>query len=438
MPPHSIYDLVSQQIEKLSLKTLQWLTFPEPLESRFEQDTSTYRSARLWVEGLVAICFFNLFLFANHFLLHTISWHAVVVRTMLITPVALVANLILRSNAGRVYREMSIAVAACWICFAHLYLERSGLAMGPAFAQVGVIVAVLFVNVVMRLRFPYALAASTAMMAADLIFLNYDHQHSTAEKIFGASLTLCAIAMTAMANYSLGREERLAYLLRLRGELQSAALSVSNEELQRISSQDALTGLANRHAFGNQYMKLWKQALTSRTPLSAVIIDIDNFKAVNDLCGHLYGDLVLKRISLLLQQALRGKADFAARFGGEEFVVLLPGTNPEIAVMVAERIRKLVEVAGAPALDEVPALPSVWATVSCGVATCWPTHTDMQDDLLEAADKALYEAKDSGRNCVCYGETVTERLTASGIRSAFQEPLHDRTLIQNATTVNSL
>ncbi len=429
MLPTPIRDLVSQQIEKLTLKRFQWLTFPEPLESRFEGDTSAYRSSRLWMEGLVAICFFNLFLFANHFLLGNISWHALVLRTCLITPIALAVNMLIKSNPGRVYRESSIALAVCWICFVHLYLERGSQTMGPTLAQVGVIVAVLFVNVVMRLRFPYALAASAAMMAGDLIFLNYDHLHGTAERIFGASLTMCAIGMTAMANYSLGREERLAYLLRLRGELQSAALSLSNEQLQRLSSEDALTGLANRHAFGNQYMKLWKQALMSRTPLSAVIIDIDHFKAVNDLCGHLYGDQVLKRIALLLQQALRGKADFAARFGGEEFVVLLPGTSPEIAVMVAERIRKLVEVAGAPALEEVPNMPSLWATVSCGVATCWPTHTDMQDHLLEAADKALYEAKDNGRNCVCFGGTITERLTASGIRRAFVEPLRKEVYI---------
>ncbi len=400
----SIYDQVPEQIEQLSLRGFHWLLFPELLESRFEAETSSYRSARLWIEGLVAIGLFNLFLFANHFLLNTISWHAVLVRTALITPLALVVNFTMRRNPGAFYREASLAVATCWICFMHLYLERGQYALGPTYAQVGVIVAVLFANMVMRLRFPFALFASVAIMSGDLVFLSMDKAHSPAERIFGASLMMCAVAMTLMANYSLGREERLAYLLRLRGELQSAALSTSNEELQRLSSSDALTGLANRHAFGSQYMKLWKQALTSRAPVSAVLIDIDNFKAVNDLCGHLYGDQVLKRIALLIHEALRGKGDFAARFGGEEFVVLLPGATPEVAMRVAERIRKLVEVAGAPALEDTQNLPSLWATVSCGVSTCWPTHTDLQDHLIEAADQALYKAKANGRNCIRYGE----------------------------------
>ena len=423
MPPSSpIYDLVPQQIEQLSLRSFRWLTFPEPLERRFEEETSAYRSARLWVEGLVAIGFFNLFLFANHFLLNTISWHAVLVRTALITPLALVVNFSMRRNPDCFYRESSIAVATCWICFVHLYLERGRYALGPTYVQVGVIVAVLFANMVMRLRFPFALFASLAIMAGDLIFLSQDRVHTPAERIFGASLILCAVAMTLMANYSLGREERLAYLLRLRGELQSAVLSTSNEELQRLSSCDALTGLANRHAFGNQYMKLWKQALTSRAPLSAVLIDIDNFKAVNDLCGHLYGDQVLKRVALLLHEALRGKGDFAARFGGEEFIVLLPGTSPEVAMMVAERIRKLVEVAGAPALEQATNLPSLWATVSCGVATCWPTHTDLQDNLIEAADKAMYRAKANGRNCVCFADSAAGRVAVTKTR-ALEEAL---------------
>jgi diguanylate cyclase (GGDEF)-like protein len=410
MPYPANHELVQQQIERLFLRKFQGLSFPKPLEDRYEQDISAHRLGRLATEGLVAIGLFNLFLFANLFFLHTVSWHDVLVHSGLITPVALLVNFTIRRHPGRVYREASIGLAACWICYTHLYLELGHHAMGPAYAQVGVIVAVLFTNVVMRLQFPYALAASLAMMAGDLVFLKLDRLEGPAATVFGATMTICAIAITVMANYSLGREERLAYLLQLRGELQSAQLSMSNEELQRISSIDSLTGLANRHAFSNEYQKLWKQALTSRAPISAVVIDIDNFKAVNDLLGHLYGDQVLQRVAMLLQQALRGKSDFAARFGGDEFVLLLPGTTPEIALMVAERIRKLVEVAGAPALEVVPDLPVQWATVTCGVATCWPTHTDLQENLLDAADKALYQAKQSGRNRVCYGETTTERI----------------------------
>jgi len=408
-----IHELVREQIEKLSARKVPRQAFPGLLEDRFEEDTRAYRSERLWVEGLVAIVFFNLFLFGCHLFLHAATWHAVLIRSALITPVALLVNFAVRLNPRAFYREGSIAAASCWICFVHLYLERGPYAMGPAYAQVGVIVTVLFVNVVMRLRFRYAMVASLAMIAGDIGFLYSDRLDNPPGTIFGMSLTMCAVAMTVMANYSLGCEERLGFLLLLRGELESAKLSVSNDELQRISRRDALTGLANRHAFGGQYMKLWKQALTLRSPLSAVLVDIDNFKAVNDQCGHLYGDELLKRIATLLQQALRGKGDFVARFGGEEFIILLPGTNPEGAMLVAERVRKLVEVAGSPALDEMPELPSVWATVSCGVATCWPTHTDLQDHLIEAADKALYLAKSRGRNRVCYAETSQQPMYAS-------------------------
>lgn len=407
-----IIELVTQQIERLSLKSFQWLSFPAVLEGRFEKDESSYESGRLWVEGLVAIALFNIFLFVNYSLLHTMSWRDLVVRSGLITPIALVINFVILLKVRRTYRELSISMATCWMCYAHLYLELGTSAMGPTYAQVGVIVAILFTNVVIRLRIRYALLTSIMIMIGDLVYLAHDHLQGSGEKVFGATLTVCAVAMTLMANYSLGREQRLAYLLRLRGEIQSAQLSTSNVELERISRSDSLTGLANRHAFGIQYKKIWKEALTSRAPLSAVLIDIDNFKTVNDLCGHLYGDQVLKRVAMLLQQALRGKADFAARFGGEEFVLLLPGASPETAMMVAERIRKLVEVAGAPALEEGAELPVAWSTVSCGVATCWPTHTDTQDDLLGAADKALYEAKASGRNRVCYGEMAMQRAFA--------------------------
>jgi diguanylate cyclase (GGDEF)-like protein len=209
--------------------------------------------------------------------------------------------------------------------------------------------------------------------------------------------------MTVIGNYSIGREERLGYLIRLRSDMQSRELSFVNEKLQRISSVDSLTGLANRHSYEMEFARLWREAVAAGTPLSAIVIDIDNFKNVNDTRGHLYGDRMLVRVAALLLQGLRGKDDFAARFGGEEFVVLLPAATQEGAMIVAERIRKLVEVAGSPALQEPSAHPPL-SSVSCGVASCWPSEAHSREDLLEAADKALYQAKRGGRNRVCWGE----------------------------------
>ncbi len=218
----------------------------------------------------------------------------------------------------------------------------------------------------------------------------------------GMMLAICAIMITLIANYSIGREERFSYLILLRHEMQREELAYVNAELHRISSRDNLTGLANRHSFEAHCGTLWQQTLAAGAPLSAILIDIDKFKAVNDLRGHLYGDKVLARVASLLQQSLRGKDDFAARFGGEEFVVLLPDVTEHGALIVAERIRKMVEVAGSPAIENPHIGPVMATTVSCGVATCLPGEAFSMENLLDAADKALYEAKRTGRNRVCY------------------------------------
>jgi diguanylate cyclase (GGDEF)-like protein len=230
------------------------------------------------------------------------------------------------------------------------------------------------------------------------------------DKIFGLGLVLGVTAITLVGNYGSSREERLNYLLHLRGELLVADLNRLNAQLLRRSESDALTGLANRRSFDTQYSELWKNALTTGAPLSVVIVDVDHFKRLNDRYGHLYGDEVLKRIGSLLQQALRVKDDYAARFGGEEFVILLPRTPESAAMMVAERLRRMVELAGFPALDpsQGPYDMSIRATVSCGVACAYPTSRDKPEQLLDAADRALYQAKAQGRNMVVGAAPTSE------------------------------
>ena len=403
MVPTSSYDLVISEIERLSIHGYQKLRLPEPLDTGFEHATATQRTARLWIEGLIAIALFNIYIITDYFIQGGSSWLPLQIRLCIVTPIALIVNASMRWNPNKIYRETLIAVVGCGIGLLHLYVQSNKDAASSAYAQVGLIVAVIFVNVVMRLQFPYALTTSAVLLSADFLFIYQDHFLQSSEKLLGAMLAVCAIVMTVVANYSVGREERLGYLIRLRSEMQSRELSFANEKLQKISSVDSLTGLANRHSYELEFRRLWREAASNGTSLSAIVIDIDHFKMVNDTRGHLYGDRMLVRIASLLLQGLRGKDDFAARFGGEEFVVLLPSATQEGAMKVAERIRKLVEVAGSPALQETGVQPPM-SSVSAGVASCWPTEAYNREDLLDAADKALYEAKRSGRNRVCCGE----------------------------------
>jgi diguanylate cyclase (GGDEF)-like protein len=406
MQSTSVHELAIAEIGRLSRNGFQRLTLPEPLESSFERSTTVQRSTRLWMEGLIAIGLFNIYVVIEHFIRGGGSWLPLEIRLGLITPLALLINTSMRWNPSKVYRETSIALVSCIIGVTHLYLESNKSSASSAYAQVGLIVTVIFVNVVMRIYFSYALSASVVLLLADLAFIQHDHFLNSSEKLLGITLAVCAISMTLIANHSVGREERMGYLMRLRSEIQSDELSSLNVELQRLSSIDSLTGIANRHAYELQFAKLWQEAEEAANCISAIVIDIDNFKSINDSSGHLYGDRVLVRVASLLLQSLRCKDDFVARFGGEEFVVLLPGATQEGAMIVAERIRKLVEVAGSPALQSAGSHPRL-STVSCGVSTCWPSDANCQNDLLGAADRALYMAKAGGRNRVCWGELST-------------------------------
>jgi len=175
-----------------------------------------------------------------------------------------------------------------------------------------------------------------------------------------------------------------------------------NARLELLSIIDNLTGLANRRAYEAKFDEMWRLAEQTGSPLSVVVMDVDHFKVLNDIRGHLYGDEVLRRVSSLLVQALRSRADFAARFGGEEFVVLLPDTAEESAIRVGERIRRLIEMAGSPPQEQPSDECLMWVTVSCGVSTCYSTAGRRREELLETADKAMYRAKAEGRNRVCY------------------------------------
>ena len=165
------------------------------------------------------------------------------------------------------------------------------------------------------------------------------------------------------------------------------------EEVSRRARTDALTGLANRRAFDEQLEQMLAHADRFGHSVSLIVADVDHFKAVNDSWGHEAGDQVLKSIAESLIEGVRA-VDVCARFGGEELAILLPQTSLPGAVELADRLRKAVA-----AKPIVVGGEEIRVTISCGVA-CYPEGVLTKEALFAAADRAMYEAKGAGRNCV--------------------------------------
>jgi len=170
--------------------------------------------------------------------------------------------------------------------------------------------------------------------------------------------------------------------------------------IEQLSMIDQLTSIPNRRGFDNRMDMEWIRAIRENTLISILFMDVDEFKAYNDRYGHQQGDAVLQTVAITITEALSRPGDFAARWGGEEFVVLLPNTELTGALHVAEKIRLNISNAVIPCMDGT----KTKITVSIGVKTQAPGHDCSCDSLVAEADKALYKAKESGRNRVCQAD----------------------------------
>jgi diguanylate cyclase (GGDEF)-like protein/PAS domain S-box-containing protein len=184
--------------------------------------------------------------------------------------------------------------------------------------------------------------------------------------------------------------------------------------LETLATEDSLTGLANRRCFDDRLNDEWARAYRDRSSLALLMIDVDHFKAYNDEYGHPAGDACLRVVASILAAEMHRAGDLAARYGGEEFAMLLPNTDAAGCARIGERIREAIHQAG---LVHASSPISASVTVSVGGATCRPAfeRTAGSASLVEAADRALYAAKDTGRDrLMMSGEVVNLLPKASG------------------------
>jgi two-component system, chemotaxis family, response regulator WspR len=192
----------------------------------------------------------------------------------------------------------------------------------------------------------------------------------------------------------LQRDEAYRALRRSQQELLRA-----NLELRRLTHSDGLTGLSNRRYLDEFLTAEWRRALRENTEISLLMIDVDYFKPYNDTYGHVSGDNVLRTVAATIRREINQPRDLVARFGGEEFAVVLPGTGSGGARLLAEKMRRDV---AALALPHAGSAVSEHLTISIGVATLTPGEGVAETSLVEEADAALYRAKRDGRNRVAY------------------------------------
>ena len=166
-----------------------------------------------------------------------------------------------------------------------------------------------------------------------------------------------------------------------------------NTELEKLNTLDALSGIHNRRHFDKRIQAELRRARRELTPLSLILFDIDHFKKVNDTYGHVAGDEVIRAVALTTEEQLNRSTDEVFRYGGEEFAILLPNTEPEGAAKLAEKVRKAIE-----ALNITTSSGTVNCTVSLGVSSSKQAEITEPNMLIDSADKALYKAKQTGRN----------------------------------------
>ncbi len=187
--------------------------------------------------------------------------------------------------------------------------------------------------------------------------------------------------------YGLGRQERISFL-------QSYLLKLALEKSEKLSREDALTGLANRRYLNEMMAVEWNRMLRQKQPLTIIMIDIDFFKRYNDFLGHLAGDKCLHQVAQLISEEAKRGGELAARYGGEEFVLLFPDMDADSAKQQVERLIARVNTAAIPHPDS----PLKIVTVSAGVSVYVPQPNMTVDVQLRQADDSLYRAKANGKN----------------------------------------
>ncbi len=332
-------------------------------------------------------------------------------------PISCLSHLLIYAPLTVRWQERQVAIAGV-LTAACIAVMLSASVHGGVSLLLGCVVLILLLGLVGS-KFPFAIGGgyAAALLAVFIAGVaRMPHQDITTDLIL---IVLMAVVTfyAAFGNWRLEAESRRSYALMLRARLGEQELSSRNIVLTDLALRDALTGLANRRAYDGWMEFAWRHAHMTGTHLGLILLDVDNFKLYNDHYGHPGGDACLQAVAACLHEQLRGTSDLLARFGGEEFVVILPGVKLADCGDVADRLRCAVAALQIP--HRGTRLEGM-VTISVGAASVAPGNAGPSDsgEMVRLADQALYAAKQGGRDCVYLAEAQGGNATA---RTAVRE-----------------
>jgi len=366
------------------------LRFPPSIEASFQAAKNRSRTNIARLTSLWVLLVYDLFVPLDFVVDPKTAWLSVTFRFCVVTPYLLTTFYIFRRPVGHLLRNMlgSVIMVLITIQLMTICLLNNAEVAGQF--QYWLVLAVLCPGILQRLDFRFA-ALSTGLISLCFVIGEAFMATAAIAKFSSIVILLTAAVCALAANYIIESGSRLNFLLRLQGQFQ---LDASEQEANR----DPLTGLANRRHYDEHVATIWANAALSPRLVAAVMVDIDHFKKYNDHYGHSAGDLCLQRVAGLLGAELRNADDLAVRFGGEEFLLLLPDCNLAGAMRVAERVRHAILSLTIP--HEAQGRSAI-VTASFGVQA-GTTATHSPQALSKAADAALYAAKREGRNQVLW------------------------------------
>jgi diguanylate cyclase (GGDEF)-like protein len=371
--------------------------FAPQMELAFQQEMDGIRCDRIKRTGIAAVALYALFAITDRTMLPDAYTHAWAIRFFLVIPLLVLCTLGIASVRRLALREILLAAT---VVIAGASIVWIAALSSPEYAfryHQGIALIVLFGNLVLGLRFRSAVASSLlicALYVAALIRID----SVPVELRFSSWLIFAvAVAISLIANFRMDQDQRRAFLATAREHERNEELSRAVERFGRLSAEDPLTELANRREFDRRLELEWGRARREGRPMALIMVDVDFFKDYNDLYGHQAGDACLQRIAAILRSIPQRSSDLAARLGGEEFGVMLPGTTLDSAAELAEQMRTVVLELNLP-----HASSSVTSVVSAsfGVSAAMPASRDEPAALFANADAALYDAKKNGRNRV--------------------------------------